>query len=66
MAFGRVEDAWTKCLQKGIFVEKYQANGKYVVWAFMDLGKAYDTIDRHGLWQILRLDGVRGKLLKAV
>ena len=32
----------------------------------MDLGKAYDTIDRHGMWQMLRLYGVGGKLLKAV
>ena len=26
--------------------EKYLANGKDVFWAFMDLEKAYDTIDR--------------------
>ena len=32
-------------------------------WAFMDLGNAYDTIDRHGLWQMLRVYGVGGKLL---
>ena len=29
--------------------EKYLANGKYVFLAFMDLEKAYDTIDRHGM-----------------
>ena len=46
--------------------EKYLANWKYVFWAFMDLEKAYDTIDRHGMWQMLRVYGVRGKLLKAV
>ena len=34
--------------------------------AFMDLDKAYDTIDRHGMWQLLRVYGVGGKLLKAV
>ena len=28
--------------------------------------KAYDTIDRHGMWQMLRVYGVEGKLLKAV
>ena len=27
--------------------EKYLANGKDVFWAFMDLEKAYDTMDRH-------------------
>ena len=46
--------------------EKYLANGKDVFWAFMDLEKAYDTIDRHGMWQMLRVYGVGGKLLKAV
>ena len=30
--------------------EKYLANGKDVFWAFVDLEKAYDTIDRHGMW----------------
>ena len=39
---------------------------KDVFWAFMDLEKAYDTIDRHGMWQMLRVYGVGGKLLKAV
>ena len=46
--------------------EKYLANGKDVFWAFMDLGKAYDTIDRHGMWQMRRVYGVGGKFLKAV
>ena len=32
----------------------------------MDLENAYDTIDRHGMWQMLRVYGVGGKLLKAV
>ena len=30
----------------------------------MDLEKAYDTIDRNGMWQMLRVYGVGGKLLK--
>ena len=30
--------------------EKYPANGKDIFWAFTDLEKAYDTIDRHGKW----------------
>ena len=46
--------------------EKYLANGNGVFWAFMDLEKAYDTIDPHGMWQMLRVYGVGGKLLKAV
>ena len=32
----------------------------------MDLEKAYDIIDRHGMWKLLRVYGVMGKLLKAV
>ena len=32
----------------------------------MDLENAYDTIDRHGMWQMLRVYGVGGKLLTAV
>ena len=46
--------------------EKYLANGKKVFWALMDLEKAHDTIDRHGMWQMLKVNGVGGKLLKAV
>ena len=42
------------------------ANGKYVFWACMDLEKAYDTIDRHGMWRMLRVQGVGGKLFKSV
>ena len=36
----------------------YLANWKDVFWAFMDLGRAYDTIDRLGMWQMLRVYGV--------
>ena len=32
----------------------------------LDLEKAYDTFERHGMWQMLRVYGVGGKLLKAV
>ena len=46
--------------------EKYLVNGKVVFWAFRDLEKAYDTIDWHGMWQMLRVYGVGGKLLNAV
>ena len=28
----------------------------------MDLEKAYDTIDWHGMWQMLKMYEVRGKL----
>ena len=32
----------------------------------MDLEKACDTIDQHGIWQMRRVYGIGGKLLKAV
>ena len=32
---------------------KYLANGKDALRAFMDLEKAYDSIGRHGMWQML-------------
>ena len=35
--------------------EKYLANGKDVFCAFIYLEKAYDTIGRHGMWQMLRV-----------
>ena len=46
--------------------EKYLANGKDVFCAFMYLEKAYDIIDWHGMWQMLRVYGVGGKSMKAV
>ena len=33
--------------------EKYLANGKDVFWAFMDLEKAYDMIDR--IWSFRKI-----------
>ena len=46
--------------------EKFLAKGKDLFLAFMDLEKAYDKVDRDALWQMLRLYGVCGKLLKAI
>ena len=46
--------------------EKYLAKGKDVYFAFMDLEKAYDRVDRDAMWNVLRLYGVDGKLLSAV
>ena len=46
--------------------EKNLTNGDRFFWVFMDLDEAYDTIDWHTMWQLLRWHGVREKLLKAV
>ena len=46
--------------------EKYMQKGKEVFWAFMDLEKAYDRVDREALWKVLMMYGVGGSLLRAV
>ena len=35
-------------------------------WSYMDLEYSYDTINWHGMWQMLRVYGGGGKLFKAV
>ncbi len=46
--------------------EKYLAKAKDVFWVFMDLEKAYDKTDREGLWIVLKLYRLGGRLLKGV
>ena len=46
--------------------EKLLAKGKDLFWTFIDLEKANDRVDRDALWQVSRLYGVSGKLLKPV
>ena len=46
--------------------EKAIERGKEVVWAFMDLEKAYDRVDRNALWKVLCIYGVGGRLLRGV
>ena len=46
--------------------EKAIERGTEVVWAFMDLEKAYDRVDRSALWKVLCIYGVGGRLLRGV
>ena len=46
--------------------EKSLAKGREVFLAFMDLEKAYDRISREGLWDVLKVYGIGGKLLEGV
>ena len=45
---------------------KFLAKMNDLFWAFMDLEKAYDRVDRDALRQVLRLYRLGEKLLKAV
>ena len=47
-------------------VEKCGRKGKKLFVAFMDLEKAYDRIDREGMWKVLKMYGIEGKLLEAI
>ncbi len=47
-------------------MQKILAKGKKLYTAFMDLEKAYDRVDWLALWDVLKIYGVGGKLLRAV
>ena len=46
--------------------EKYLGKGKDMYFAFLDLEKVYDRVDRDAMWNILRLYGIGGRLLRGV
>ena len=46
--------------------EKAKRKKKKVFMGFMDLEKAYDSVNRKGLWQVLMMYGVSGKLLEGI
>ena len=46
--------------------EKYLGKGKDVYFAFLDLEKAHDSVDRDAMWNVLRLNGIGGRLLRGV
>ena len=50
----------------GQICEKYLGKGKDVYFAFLDLAKAYDRVDRDATWNILRSNGIGGRLLRGV
>ncbi len=47
-----------------ILVEKYLEKDRKLFAAFVDMEKAYDRVDRKGLWDTLRVYGVEGKLFE--
>ena len=46
--------------------EKICEKGKQLYLCFVDLEKAYDRVDREGVWDVLKIYGVGGRNLKAV
>ena len=46
--------------------KKYIGKDKDVYFAFLDLEKAYDRVDRDAIWNVLRLYGNGGRLLRGV
>ncbi len=49
-----------------MLVEKYLENDRKLFAAFMDLEKAYDRVDRKGLWETLRVYGVGEQFLEGI
>ncbi len=49
-----------------ILVQKYLEKDRKLFAAYMDLEKAYDRVDRKGLWDTLRVYGVGGQLLDGI
>ncbi len=49
-----------------MIVEKILAKGKKLYAAFMEVEKAYDTVNWLAVWEVLKLYGVGGKLLSAI
>ena len=46
--------------------KKYLGKCKDVYFAFLDLEKAYDRVDRDAMWSVWRLYGIGGRLLRGV
>ncbi len=49
-----------------ILVEEYLGKDKNLYAAFKDLEKAYDRVDREALWNVLKIYGGGGQLLKGI
>ncbi len=57
---------YNQIFAKKILVEKYLEKDRKLFAAFMDLEKAYDTADRKGQWDTLRVNGVGGKFFEGI
>ena len=62
MVLGEVEDVEIRFL---LLCENYLGKGKDVYFAFLDLEKEYDRVDRDAMWKVLRLYGIGGRLARS-
>ena len=46
--------------------EKFPAKGREVYFAFIDLKRAYDMVNRRAIWQVASIHGLGGKLLRSL
>ena len=46
--------------------EKYLGKGMDLCFAFLGLEKVYDRVDKNAMWNVLRLYGIGGRLLRGV
>ncbi len=49
-----------------MLIEQYLEKDSKLFAAIIDLEKAYDRVDRKGLWDVLSIYGVRGCLLEGI
>lgn len=52
--FGREKGCMDQVFASKIMVEKYMGKDRKLYAAFLDMEKAYERVDRKGLWDILR------------
>ena len=46
--------------------EKMREKKKNIYVAFMDLEKAYDRVDREAMWEVMRIYGIGGRVLRGI
>ncbi len=64
--FGKGRGCVDQIFAVKMLVEKYLEKDRKLFAAVMDLEKAYDRVDRKGLWDTLRVYGVGGQLLEGI
>ena len=61
-----VQDVQIRFLLLGRYARSIKEMVRDVYFAFLDLEKAYDRVDRDAMWNVLGLYGIGGRLLRGV